>query len=332
MYYRIVTHDDFDGVVSAALVGYFLEIEKIAFAGPGDIANSRVSTGPADIVCDLPYPLECGMWFDHHEANLEDVALRGIDQETIPGLRRPAPSCARVILEYFETEYEIDGELVEIAEASDRIDSFAYESIEDWRAERQENEIDAAIKLKAGKPSERKDFLRWLVLSLMDESLEAVAARSDVTQRAELFRAEEEQMLKIIGQHLEYPGDEQDIILLDFSGHTRRVNVVKNLAQLLAPQALAVLEIKSLFNRQVKTNDLAFSMSLTIAGTHHPARRDLGDIMRQLNIGSGHAGAASGTVRSRSRQEMLKAKERTLKAILEQWKKQGQKGKSGRAE
>lgn len=332
MYDRIVTHDDFDGVVSAALVGYFLEIEKIAFAGPGDIANSRLSTGASDIVCDLPYPLECGMWFDHHEANLEDVALRGIDQETIPGLRRPAPSCAHVILEYFETEYDIEGELVEMAEASDRIDSFAYESIEDWRLVRPENEIDAAIKLKAGKPSERKDFLRWLVLSLMDESLEAVAVRSDVTQRAELFRAEEEQMLKIIGQHLEYPGDEQDIILLDFSGHTRRVNVVKNLAQLLAPQALAVLEIKSLFNRQVKTNDLAFSMSLTIAGTYHPARRDLGEIMRQLNIGSGHAGAASGTVRSRSKQEMLKAKERTLKAILDHWKKQGQKGESGRAE
>ncbi len=332
MYYRIVTHDDFDGVVSAALVGYFLEIEKIAFAGPGDITNSRISTGASDIVCDLPYPLECGMWLDHHEANLEDVALRGIEQETIPGLRKPAPSCARVILEYFETEYEIDEELVEIVEASDRIDSFAYESIEDWRAERPENEIDRAIKLKAGKPAERREFLRWLVLSLMDESLETVAAQGDVTQRAELFRAEEEQMLKIIRQHLEYLGDERDIILLDFSGHTRRVSVVKNLAQLLTPQALAVLQINSLFNRQVKTNDLVFSMSLTIAGTHHPARRDLGEIMRQLNIGSGHAGAASGLLRSRSKQEMLKAKERTLKAILDHWKKQGQEGKSGPAE
>ena len=118
LYDRIVTHDDFDGVVSAAMVGYFLEIEKISFAGPGDIANSRISTGASDIVCDLPYPLECGMWFDHHEANLEDVALRGIEQESIPGLRRPAPSCARVILDYFENEFEIDRELVELAEAT----------------------------------------------------------------------------------------------------------------------------------------------------------------------------------------------------------------------
>jgi hypothetical protein len=309
--------------VSAALVGYFLEIEKIAFAGPGDITNSRIPTGASDIVCDLPYPLECGMWFDHHEANLEDLALRGIGQETIPGLRKPAPSCARVILEYYETEYEIDQELVEMVEASDRIDSFAYQSIEDWRRLRPENEIDAAIKLKAGKPAERKEFMRWLVLCLMDESLEAVAGKNDVIERAGLFRAGEEQMLKIIEQHLEYLGDEQEIILLDFSGHARRANVVRNLAQLLAPQALAVLEINSLFHRQVKTNDLAFSMSLNIAGAHDPARRDLGEIMRALNIGSGHAGAASGILRSRSKPEMLKAKERTLNAILEQWKKQG---------
>ena len=323
MFDRIVTHDDFDGVVSAALVGYFLEIDKIAFAGPGDITNSRISTGASDIVCDLPYPLECGMWFDHHEANLEDLDLRGISQEKIPGLRKPAPSCARVIIEYYETEYEIDPELVEMVEASDRIDSFAYESIEDWRRLRAENEIDAAIKLKAGKPAERKKFLRWLVLCLMDQSLEAVAAKNEVIERAGLFRAGEEQMLKIIEQHLDYPGDEQEIILLDFSGQTRRVNVVRNLAQLLAPQALAVLEINSLFHRQVKTNDLTFSMSLTIAGAHDPARRDLGEIMRTLNIGSGHAGAASGILRSRSKPEMLKAKERTLNAILELWKKQG---------
>ena len=98
MYNRIVTHDDFDGVVSAALAGYFLEISSVAFAGPGDITRSALSTGEGDIVCDLPYPLSCGMWFDHHEANLEEVKLRGIEPSEIPGLHYPAKSCARVIL------------------------------------------------------------------------------------------------------------------------------------------------------------------------------------------------------------------------------------------
>ena len=323
MYDRIVTHDDFDGVLSAALTGYFLEIENITFAGPGDIAEARLSTGGLDVVCDLPYPLSCGMWFDHHEANLEDVALRGVDEASIPGLRFPAPSCVRVVLEFFGREFEIDPELEEMAEAADRIDSFAYQSIEDWRAERPENDIDAAIKLKAGRPGERRDFLRWLTLSLMDESLKAVAAREEIAERADNFRAEEDSMLRVIEKHLAYLDAEKRIVLLDFSGHNRRVKVLKNLAQLLAPRALAVLEVNSLFNREVKTNDLGFSMSLTIAGGQEAVRRDLGEIMRALNIGSGHAGAASGTLRSGSREEMLRGKERTLQAVLAQWELQG---------
>lgn len=64
-------------------------------------------------------------------------------------------------------------------------------------------------------------------------------------------------------------------------------------------------------------------MNLTIAGMHQTAPRDLGEIMRELNIGSGHKGAASGTVRAKSKAEMLRAKERALQAILEKWRKQG---------
>ena len=319
MYDRIVTHDDFDGVVSAALAGYFLDIEQIAFAGPSDVTNSRFPIGGLDVVCDLPYPLSCGMWFDHHEANLEEVALRGIDEKSIPGYRVAAPSCGRVIVDWFGREYEIDEELEVIAVAADRIDSFAYDSIEDWRAECPEHDIDTAIKLKAGHPAERRDFLRWLTLSLMDDSLETVAESLEVRERADLFRAEEEAMLRLIEQHLGFLDQAGEIILLDFSEHTRRASVVKNLAQLLAPQALAVLEVNSLFDRQVKTNDLSFSMSLTIAGQKPEARRDLGEVMRALNIGSGHPGAASGLVRSASKDEMTRGRQATLDAILRQW-------------
>jgi len=322
MYDRIVTHDDFDGVVSAALVGYFLEIEEILFAGPGDIANSRLTIGGTDVVCDLPYPLSCGMWFDHHEANLEEVALRGIEESAIPGYRLAAPSCARVILDWFGREYEIDRELEEMVRAADRIDSFAYQSIEDWRAARPENDIDCAIKLKEGRPADRRDFLRWLTLSLMDDSLATLAASSDVLERAELFRAEEEAMLRLIEKHFAFLDESKEIILLDFSEHTRRASVVKNLAQLLAPEALAVLEVDSLFDRQVKTNDLTFSMCLTIAG-QKGGRRDLGEIMRTLGIGSGHPGAASGLVRASAKEEMLRNLKSTLEEILGQWRKQG---------
>ncbi|MBN2289718.1 MAG: hypothetical protein JXQ83_10335, partial [Candidatus Glassbacteria bacterium] len=186
MYSRIVAHDDFDGVVSAALAGYFLEIDSVVFAGPGDITRSAVSTGSGDVVCDLPYPLSCGMWFDHHEANLEEVRLRGIDPDSIPGSHIPAKSCARVIRDYFAEEYEIDPEIEALAAAADRIDSFDYESVEDWRSKTPGAAIDSAIKLRSGTPAERRAFLRHLTARLMDEPLEEVAAGDEVSARARL--------------------------------------------------------------------------------------------------------------------------------------------------
>jgi hypothetical protein len=324
VYERVVTHDDFDGVASAALVGYFLELDRFVFAGPGDIIQARVPVRKEDIVCDLPYPLVCGMWFDHHAANIEDVVLRGIDPGGIPGLRSEEPSCARVIVNYFGQDFEIDEEIESLAASADRIDSFAYESVEDWRAERPESLIDAAIKLKAGStPAERRNFLRQLTFWLMDEPLEEAAGRSQVKNRASLFRAEEEEMLKLIGQHFGYLDPEKKIVLLDFSGCDHRVKIVKNLVQLLDPDAHSILEVNCLFDRQIKTTDLSFSMNLTINGMRQAVLHDLGEIMRELNIGSGHRGAASGTVRAKSKAEMLRARERTLQVILEKWRKQG---------
>ncbi len=320
---RIVTHDDFDGIASAALVGYYMEIENFAFAGPNDIIHNRISTSAFDIVCDLPYPLQCGIWFDHHVANFDDLELRGFDQGEIPGLRKIAPSCARVIVDHFSEEFEIDGEVEVIAAAADKIDSFAYESIEDWRADTPASRIDCAIKEREGSFSERREFLRWLCLSLMDQTLEDVAAGDEVTVRADSFRAGEESMLGLIEKEMGLLGGSGEIILLDFSEHTRKARVMKNLAQLLAPEAMAVLEVSPLFQRKLRTNDLSFSMSLTLAGQRHYAKFDIGEIMRTLDIGSGHPGAASGVVRSGSRAEMEQNRAATLERIGELW--EGQK-------
>ena len=65
-YEKIITHGDFDGVVSAAICSYALRVDKVMFAGPSTITKSLISISDRDIVCDLPYPLECGLWFDHN--------------------------------------------------------------------------------------------------------------------------------------------------------------------------------------------------------------------------------------------------------------------------
>jgi len=86
---------------------------------------------------------------------------------------------------------------------------------------------------------------------------------------------------------------------------------------------LAVLEIYSLVDHQgVKSNSIGFSMSLSINGNRQDHKKNVGEIMRTLNIGDGHPGAAAGTVHCKSKQEMLKKKEELIRQIFKLWSSQ----------
>ena len=54
-YDTIVTHNDFDGIVSASLCSRVLKIQKVIFTGPMAIARSQITITEKDVVCDLPY-------------------------------------------------------------------------------------------------------------------------------------------------------------------------------------------------------------------------------------------------------------------------------------
>ena len=83
-YEKIITHNDFDGIVSAALCAWALGVDRLVFAGPLTITKAQITITERDVVCDLPYPLQCGLWFDHHEGNREELGYRGIDPHRFP--------------------------------------------------------------------------------------------------------------------------------------------------------------------------------------------------------------------------------------------------------
>jgi hypothetical protein len=112
------------------------------------------------------------------------------------------------------------------------------------------------------------------------------------------------------------------MIVIDLTTYQRRPHLIKNLAFLIYPQALGVLEVYNLHDLGVKSNHLGFSMSLSINGNRGGHGKNIGEIMRMLNIGDGHPGAASGTVRCGSKQEMLKKKKEMLNQIFRLWSSQ----------
>ncbi len=323
-YEKIFTHNDFDGIVSAALCAWALKVDRIRFAGPVTITKSQMTITEKDVVCDLPYPLQCGLWFDHHEGNLQELELRKIDPKSIPGRFDLKPSCSRVVHEYFSEKMELPSYFLMAVEEADVIDSFSYPSMEEWRRETFGKVIDLTLKARFPSPEDQAAYMRNLVQQLRDRPIDEVSGLSSVQRRLKLYREEEGRMIRIIetsSSFLEQDGL-KEMIVIDLTSYQRRPHLIKNLAFLIYPEALGVLEVYNLLDRGVKSNHLGFSMSLSINGNRKRRAKNIGEIMRTLNIGDGHPGAASGTMRCNSKQEMLKKKKETVNQIFKLWSSQ----------
>lgn len=320
---RIVTHGDFDGLVSAAICSRVEGCERIIFTGPNSIARAEISIDSRDIVCDLPYPLEAGMWFDHHPGNLTALKLRGIDPSGIPGRFDEKPSCARVVLDYYtKLNTMLPDHFEDTVCEADTIDSFDYRSIEEWRRETPGKLVDMSLKIYFPSPREKTKYYLHAVSLLREKPLSQILKDETVARNLERYRVEEERMILFIERSISFlPQDkDREIIVLDFTHHKRRPRAVRNLAFLKHPGALAILMLNPTFRGGVKTNDFGVSLSLSMNLTGKEHGKDAGEIMRTLDIGDGHAGAAAGIVQSGTKEEMKRNKERMLLKIWRLWR------------
>lgn len=321
-YEKIVTHNDFDGIVSASLCSWVLKIQRVIFTGPLTIARSQITITEKDVVCDLPYPLRCGLWFDHHEGNLQELTYRKIDPKSIPGRFDLKPSCSRVVYEYFSEREELPLYFLKAVEEADVIDSFSYASIEDWRRETPGKVISLTLNAPFQTAEDQASYMRNLVQQLRDRSIEEVSPLDFVQKRLKQYREEEGRMLRMVrdASYFIEQDEQKEVVVIDLTPYQRRPYLIKNLAFLIYPDALGVLEVYNLMDHQrVKSNHLGLSMSLSINGNRQDQSKNIGEIMRALNIGDGHPGAAAGTVRCQSKQEMLKKKKELLEQIFRLW-------------
>lgn len=318
---RIVTHNDFDGIVSAAICARALDVGKVLFAGPLTILRSQITLTEKDVVCDLPYPLQCGLWFDHHEGNLQELEYRKIDPGSIPGRFGLKLSCSRVAYEYFSERMELPPHFTQAVEEADIIDGFTYASTEEWRRETPGKMIDLTLKVRFPSAEDQAAHMRNLVRELRDHPIEEVAQLDFVQKRLIQYREEEGRMLKVIrdSSYFIEQDEKKEVAVIDLTSYQRRPHLTKNLAFLVHPEASGVLEVYNLTEQGVKSNHIGFSMSLSVLGNRQNHKKNIGEIMRSLNIGDGHPGAAAGQVQCRSKQEMLKKKKEVVNQIFRLW-------------
>ncbi|MEW6443603.1 MAG: hypothetical protein AB1640_21900 [bacterium] len=323
-YTRIVTHDDLDGVVSAALCSLAEGIDDLRFAGPGSILDMGLGVGPETIVCDLPHHPAAGRWFDHHAGNLEDFKLKGGDPVSISGRFQLAKSCARVVFDYYREHFAFPEFIPVTVEETDRVDSFDYGSVEDWRKETPGRLLADTLSISFPSRREREGYMRHLMRSVRSRPLEEVLKDPRVQAASEQYRQTASKNLELITRiGVFLPEDEdREVVILDTTPFKREPNLIKSLAFLVFRSAKAVLEVKSLYRQGRKTNELGFSMSLSPSMEVESSEKDVGEIMRALNIGDGHRGAGAGRKPCASKSEMLKHKESMVRQIFSLWKEQ----------
>lgn len=115
---RLVTRSDFDGLACAVLLNHIGLISEYKFAHPKDLQDGIVEINEQDVLANVPYVPGCGMWFDHHTSESERLG-----EIKFKGSSYPAPSCARVIWDYYGGAQRFPDRLTPMMEAVDRVDS-----------------------------------------------------------------------------------------------------------------------------------------------------------------------------------------------------------------
>ncbi|MDR2144748.1 MAG: exopolyphosphatase [Treponema sp.] len=115
---RLLTRSDFDGLACGALLEYLGIIDDWKFVHPKDIQDGLVEAGPDDVLANIPYIKGCKLWFDHHYSESERIGADAYFE----GVSRLAPSCARVIYEYYGGDEKL-GRFKEMIKFVDKVDS-----------------------------------------------------------------------------------------------------------------------------------------------------------------------------------------------------------------
>ena len=115
---RLITRSDFDGLACGALLLEAGIIDSWKFAHPKDLQDGLVEVTENDCLANVPFVPGCGLWFDHHSSEHERLDLQG----KYKGESRVAPSCARIIYEYYGGRQKFP-QFDDLMTAVDKVDS-----------------------------------------------------------------------------------------------------------------------------------------------------------------------------------------------------------------
>jgi len=212
---RLITRSDFDGLACGALLEALGLVTEWQFVHPKDIQDGLVTATANDIVANVPYIKGCKLWFDHHSSEAERL---GRDFQ-FDGESRPAPSCARVIYEYYGGDQKL-GRFREMVEAADKMDS-AQLSREEILHPAGWVLLGFIADPRTGLGRFRNfrisnyDLMKALAASGLTKTVDEILALPDVRERIEVYREQEAPFAQMIKTHARVNGN---VVAIDLRG------------------------------------------------------------------------------------------------------------------
>jgi nanoRNase/pAp phosphatase (c-di-AMP/oligoRNAs hydrolase) len=190
-------------------------IDDWKFVHPKDIQDGLVEAGDNDILANIPYIKGCKLWFDHHSSESERLGKNAYFE----GVSRIAPSCARVVYEYYGGDEKL-GRFAEMIRYVDRVDSGNLTADEilnprGWVL------LGFIMDPRTGLGRFRNftisnyDLMKKLALACSEKSIEEILAMPDVKERLDLYFEQDAFFREMVAK---YARVEDKILVIDLRG------------------------------------------------------------------------------------------------------------------
>jgi len=212
---KLLTRSDFDGLACGALLSYVGITNDWQFVHPKDIQDGLVKVTDNDIMANIPYVPGCKLWFDHHSSETERLGRKAYFE----GVSRKAPSCARVVYDYYGGDAKL-ARFAEMIRYVDKVDSG------DLSASEVENPsgwvlLGFIMDPRTGLGRFRNftisnyDLMKELASACAQKNIEEILAMPDVIERVKIYHEEQEPFRQMLQKYSKPDGN---VIVTDLRG------------------------------------------------------------------------------------------------------------------
>ena len=203
---RLITRSDFDGLCCGAILESLGLVDEWLFVHPKDIQDGLIEATQNDIVANVPYIKGCRFWFDHHSSEEErlgkDIVFEGVSKK--------APSCARVIYEYYGGAEKLE-RFAEMMKYVDKMDS-ADLTVDEITNPTGWILLGFIADPRTGLGRIRNftisnfDLMKKLARATLSKPIEEILALSDVKERVDVYFEQNKKFIEMVKKYAKVEG------------------------------------------------------------------------------------------------------------------------------